>query len=147
MAQVTDIKFSEPLVSVKMITFNHRPYIEKAITSILSQQVDFGVELVIGEDCSTDGTREVVIDFQRRFPDHIRVITSDSNVGMRQNGARTRRACRGKYMGSCEGDDFWHDPNKLAEQVAFLEARPEYVMVTRIATGITLRRSDWSGTV
>jgi glycosyltransferase involved in cell wall biosynthesis len=129
MAQATDIKFSEPLVSAKMITFNHRAYIEKAIMSILSQQVDFGVELVIGEDCSTDGTREVVFDYQRRFPRHIRLVTSDSNVGMRPNGARTRKACRGKYIAFCEGDDFWHDPNKLAEQVAFLEARPEYVMV------------------
>jgi glycosyltransferase involved in cell wall biosynthesis len=112
-----------------MITYNHRPYIERAVKCVLDQETDFGVELVIGEDCSTDGTRELVFDLQSRHPERIRVVTSEHNVGGRMNIQRTERACRGKYMAYCEGDDCWHDPHKLAKQVAFLESHPDYVMV------------------
>jgi len=112
-----------------MITYNHRPYIEQAVKCVLDQETDFSVELVIGEDCSTDGTRELVFDLQRRHPEHIRVITSEHNVGAHKNLFRTETACRGKYIAYCEGDDYWNDPLKLAKQVAFLEARPDYSMV------------------
>lgn len=112
-----------------MITYNQRPYIEQAVQSILSQQAEFGVELVIGEDCSTDGTREMVLNLKRRWPHNLVVVTSDENVGAHENATRTMRACRGKYVAFCEGDDHWHDPTKLAKQVALLESRPDYVMV------------------
>jgi glycosyltransferase involved in cell wall biosynthesis len=75
---------TDPLVSVKMITYNHAPYIAKAIEGVLNQKVNFPIELVIGEDCSTDGTREIVSDYQKKYPDIIRVITSDKNVGMKK---------------------------------------------------------------
>jgi glycosyltransferase involved in cell wall biosynthesis len=112
-----------------MITYNHRPYIEQAVRGVLNQKVDFGVELVIGEDFSSDGTREKVFEFARQEPSRIRVITSESNVGMHANSRRTARACRGKYMAFCEGDDYWNDPLKLSKQVALLESDPGYVMV------------------
>jgi len=115
----------EPLVSVKMITYNHGPYIAQAIEGVLQQKVSFPIELVIGEDCSTDGTREIVFDYQKRHPDVIRVITSDRNVGARTNGRRTEKACRGKYVAYCEGDDYWHHPLKLQKQVDYMEAHPE----------------------
>jgi glycosyltransferase involved in cell wall biosynthesis len=118
-----------PLVSVHMITYNHAPYIAKAIEGILQQKTDFPIELVIGEDCSTDGTREIVFDFQRRYPDIVRVITSETNVGMMPNGLRTDRACRGRYVAYCEGDDYWPHPEKLRKQVAFLEAHSDYGLV------------------
>jgi glycosyltransferase involved in cell wall biosynthesis len=118
-----------PLVSVKMLTYNHAPYIAEAIEGLLRQQRDFPIELVIGEDCSSDGTREIVFDYQRRHPQIIRVITSDMNVGMIPNSLRTHRACRGKYVAYCEGDDFWHDPNKLQRQVAYLERHPNCGLV------------------
>src|ERR1017187_8839583 len=128
MSTAAKINTPAPLVSVAMITFNHRPYIERAVKCVLNQETDFNVELVIGEDCSTDGTRELVFDLQRRHPEIIRVVTSEHNVGA-QNILRTERACRGKYLAYCEGDDYWNDPSKLAKQVAFLESRPDYVMV------------------
>jgi glycosyltransferase involved in cell wall biosynthesis len=128
MSTAAKINTPAPLVSVAMITFNHRPYIERAVKCVLNQETDFNVELVIGEDCSTDGTRELVFDLQRRHPELIRIVTSEHNVGA-QNILRTERACRGKYLAYCEGDDFWSDPSKLAKQVAFLESRPDYVMV------------------
>jgi glycosyltransferase involved in cell wall biosynthesis len=129
MSVVTEIPFSQPLVSVVMLTYNHAPYIKQSIDSILQQQVEFGVELVIGEDCSTDGTAEYVQAVAKQYPAHVRLITSPTNVGARKNGERTARACRGQYIAYCEGDDYWNDMKKLARQVAFLADRPDYSMV------------------
>ncbi len=114
----------DPVVSVHMITYNHAPYIAEAIEGVLRQKTSFPFELVIGEDCSTDGTREIVFDYQKKFPEIIRVITSEKNVGSRKNGLRTAAACRGKYIAFCEGDDYWHNPFKLQKQVDFLEGHP-----------------------
>lgn len=119
----------KPLISVHMITYNHELYVAQAIESILNQQTDFKYELVIGEDCSTDNTRSVILGYQNKFPDIIKVITSDTNVGMHLNSIRTTKACQGKYMAYCEGDDYWHNPNKLQIQADYLEANPDYVMV------------------
>jgi glycosyltransferase involved in cell wall biosynthesis len=119
----------DPLVSANMMTYNHAPFIIEAIEGVLQQKTDFPFELVIGEDCSTDGTREIVIEYQKKYPDIIRVITSDENVGMKINGLRTMSACRGKYIAFCEGDDYWHHPYKLQKQVDYLESHPECGMV------------------
>jgi glycosyltransferase involved in cell wall biosynthesis len=119
----------EPLVSVKMITYNHAPFIAKAIEGVLQQKTTFPFELVIGEDCSTDGTREIVFEYQKKYPDIIRVITSDMNVGMKKNGYRTSKACRGKYIAYCEGDDYWHHPDKMEKQADYLESHTEYGLV------------------
>jgi glycosyltransferase involved in cell wall biosynthesis len=118
-----------PLVSVLLITYNHEPYIGQAIEGVLFQETDFSIELVIGEDCSTDRTREIVMKYQKKHSDIIRVITSDQNVGARKNGQRTLQACRGKYIAFCEGDDYWHDPNKLQIQYDYLEMHPECGLV------------------
>jgi glycosyltransferase involved in cell wall biosynthesis len=119
----------EPLVSVKMITYNHAPYIARAIEGVLQQNVAFPIELVIGEDCSTDGTREIVSEYQKKYPDIIRVITSETNVGMMRNGFRSEKACRGKYIAWCEGDDYWHSPEKIQKQVDYMESHPECGLV------------------
>jgi len=119
----------EPIVSVSMITYNHAPFVAQAIEGVLQQKVNFPIELVIGEDCSPDGTREIVLEHQRKSPDIIRVITSDKNVGARKNGYRTTKACRGKYIAFCEGDDYWHNPDKLQKQVDYMENNPECGLV------------------
>ena len=135
-----------PLVSVHMITYNHEPYIAQAIEGVLMQETAFPVELVVGEDCSTDRTREIVLDYQRRRPDFIRVLTTEHNVGMMGNSLRTAYACRGKYIAFCEGDDYWHRPRKLEKQVSVLESDPAVGLVDSgydlhfIDTG---RRSRW----
>jgi glycosyltransferase involved in cell wall biosynthesis len=117
------------VASVAMVTYNHAGYIRTAIESVLNQQTSFPFELVIGEDCSTDGTREIVFECQRLFPQQIRVITSDKNVGIAENLRRVEGECRGRYIAYCDGDDFWHLPEKLEKQVRFLEAHPEYILV------------------
>jgi glycosyltransferase involved in cell wall biosynthesis len=119
----------EPLISVNMITYNHAPYIAQAIEGVLQQKTNFPFELVIGEDCSTDGTREIVFDYQKKHLDIIRVIISEQNVGATRNLYRTEKACRGKYVAYCEGDDYWHRPDKLQKQVDYLENHPECGLV------------------
>lgn len=125
----SDALVREPVVSVEMITYNHEPYIAQAIEGVLQQEVDFPYELVISEDCSTDATHEIVLEYQKKYPDIIRVITSDKNVGASKNSIRNLKACRGKYIAYCEGDDYWHHPEKLQKQVNFLESNPDYGMV------------------
>ena len=119
------IPMKDPLVSVKMITYNHASYIAQSIECVLQQKANFPFELVIGEDCSTDGTREIVFKYQNKYPNIIRVITSDKNVGARINTIRTFKYCRGKYIAFCEGDDYWHNSHKLQKQVDYLESHPE----------------------
>lgn len=119
----------EPLVSVLMITYNHAQYIRKSIECVLAQRTRFPYELVIGEDFSKDGTRDIVFEYQRKYPNIIRVITSDRNVGLTENAKRTRKACRGKYIAFCEGDDYWHHPDKLQMQADLLERCPECGLV------------------
>lgn len=116
---------TQPLVSVKMVTYNHAPFIVQAIEGVLQQITTFPFELVIGEDCSTDGTRETVFEYQNKYPDIIRVVTSDENVGMKRNGLRVLKACRGKYLAFCEGDDYWQSPHKLQKQADYLDSHPE----------------------
>lgn len=114
-----------PLVSVALITYRHERYVAQAIESVLAQEADFAVELVIGEDCSPDGTRAIVEGYGRRHPDRIRLLLPDRNQGATANFAATIGACRGRYVALLEGDDHWTDPAKLARQVAHLEAHPE----------------------
>ena len=113
-----------PLVSVCMTAYNHAPYIGRAIEGVLSQRTTFAVELVLSDDCSTDGTGAICRDYAARYPDRIRLLTGDVNVGMRANYRRTIEACRGRYVAMCDGDDWWCDPLKLQRQVEALEADP-----------------------
>jgi len=112
-----------------MITYNHEAYIANSIECVLRQKTDFPFELVIGEDCSTDGTRRIAFDYQAKYPEIVRVVTSEQNVGIRANSRRTHAACRGKYLAYCEGDDFWQRQDKLQMQVSYLEAHPECGLV------------------
>ncbi|MGB4047490.1 MAG: glycosyltransferase [Kiritimatiellia bacterium] len=117
----------DPLVSVFMTTYNHGRFIAQALDGILMQEVDFSYEIVIGEDKSTDRTREIVCEYQRKHPAKIRLRLSRENLysqGLKP-GAAVLYACRGKYIAFCEGDDYWTDPKKLQKQVAALEAKPE----------------------
>jgi glycosyltransferase involved in cell wall biosynthesis len=120
---------NDPLVSIHMITYNHAPYIAEAIEGILHQKVNFPFELVIGEDCSTDGTREIAVTYKNKYPGIIKLITSDSNVGMKKNAYRTGKACNGKYIAFCEGDDYWQNTDKLQIQADYLENHPECGLV------------------
>jgi glycosyltransferase involved in cell wall biosynthesis len=119
----------EPMVSIGMATYNHEKYIAHAIESVLMQEVNFSYELVIAEDCSTDRTRAIVVEYQKKYPEVIRLILHDKNVGMQENSNCLRRACRGKYRANLEGDDYWLYPDKLQRQIDFLEKNPDFIAV------------------
>jgi len=118
----------KPLVSVWMITYNHENYIREAIDSILMQEVDFDYEIVIGEDCSTDGTREILLEYAEQYPEKFKLLLHDKNIGIVDNMLTTFKACSGKYVAMLEGDDAWGDTTKLQKQVDFLEENPKYVV-------------------
>jgi glycosyltransferase involved in cell wall biosynthesis len=122
---------SLPLVSVHMIVYNHEPYIKEAIESVLMQQTDFRVELVISNDHSTDNTNAVIRDFISKHPKTcaIKYFDQEKNLGMMPNFIFTLQQCTGKYIAMCEGDDYWTDPLKLQKQVDALEVKPGCSMV------------------
>lgn len=129
----------KPLVTVRTSTFQQGPYIKDCIEGVLKQKTDFAFEFIIGEDFSTDGTREIVLDYAKRYPDIIRVLTADYNVGAKANGRRCGRATRGNYMAICEGDDHWIDPLKLQKQIDFLRENPDCSLVF---TGAEIRKAN-----
>lgn len=113
-----------PLVSVCVTTYNHEPYLAKALEAILAQRCDFGVEIVLGEDCSSDNTLAICRNYAEKYPEQITLITSTENVGWRENYRRCVEAAAGRYIAFCDGDDYWCDENRLAEQVALMEQNP-----------------------
>jgi len=115
-------------VSVFLITYNHEKYIGTAIESIVSQNVNFDFELVIGEDYSKDKTRAICEQYAAKYPSIINLLPSDKNYGPMGNTIRTLYACTGTYIALCEGDDYWTDNNKLQKQADFLDANPDYSM-------------------
>jgi glycosyltransferase involved in cell wall biosynthesis len=99
-----------PLVSIILLTYNHRPYIEDAVAGILAQRVAFNYEILICEDCSTDGTREFVVDLQRQHPDRIRLFLSERNQNDNEVFTRAWRFYIGRYIAFIDGDDYWTEP-------------------------------------
>jgi len=115
-------------VSVCMITYGHESFITEAIEGVLRQRFAGKVELVISDDRSPDGTREICKKYQAEHPDRIRLLLPEKNIGVMPNFMQALQRCRGKYIALCEGDDYWTDPLKLQKQVDFLEANPDHVM-------------------
>ncbi len=120
---------TDPMVSICMAAYNHEGFIAKAIESVMMQETDFPIELVIGEDCSPDATREICERYAAKYPDRINLLPSETNYGMSKNGIRIMNNCRGKYIAILDGDDFWSDPHKLQMQVEFLENNPDYGLI------------------
>lgn len=118
-----------PLVSVYMITYNHEKFISKALDSVLMQKVNFEYEIVVGEDCSKDNTRKILLEYFEKYPDLFKLVLQKSNLGFVQNSFDTFINCRGKYIAVLEGDDYWTDELKLQNQVNFLEANPDFGLV------------------
>lgn len=116
----------QPLLSVCLITYNHAPYIRQAIEGVLMQQTTFPIELIIADDCSTDGTREILVEYGARHPKLIKLILQNKNIGAARNWLELVHSPKSKYTAYFEGDDCWIDPLKLQKQVDFLESNPEF---------------------
>ncbi|NBG66648.1 glycosyltransferase [Acidiluteibacter ferrifornacis] len=116
------------LVSACIITYNQEKYIKQCIDSVLKQNLDYNLEIVIGDDCSTDSTGQICLEYAQQNPELIRFQTRSKNLGVGKNWSETILACKGDYIALCEGDDFWIDPNKLQKQIDFLETQDNFVM-------------------
>ncbi|MDX1955217.1 MAG: glycosyltransferase [Chitinophagaceae bacterium] len=120
------------LVSVCLQTYQQAAFIRQAIDSVLAQETDFPFEILIGEDDSTDGTREICQEYAQRFPGRIRLFLRHEQEKIYINGVKTGRfnflsnlqAARGKYIALLDGDDYWPDTRKLQKQVDALEKDP-----------------------
>ena len=118
-----------PLASIVVTTYNQERSLPVTLDSLLAQKTAFPFEIVVGEDCSKDGTRSVLAEYARRYPEVIRPVYNEHNLGILGNYVSTLRQCRGKYISGCAGDDSWNDPEKLQLQVDIMER---------------IRRSAWS---
>lgn len=116
---------ARPRVSIALITYQQERTIAQAIDSVLAQATSFDIELVIGEDASTDRTREIVVDYATRFPSRVRLVLQEANRGLLRNFIDTFTSCRGDYVALLDGDDYWLNRDKLERQVAFLDSHPE----------------------
>ena len=120
-----------PLVSICCLTFNHEAFIRECLDGFLMQQTSFGVEILIHDDASTDNTADIIREYEAKYPD--RIFPLYENENKYSHGYKGRMdivfnyaRARGKYIASCEGDDYWTDPLKLQKQVNFMEEHPEY---------------------
>ena len=120
-----DATGTRPLVSVVTIAYNVAPFIRAAIDSALMQRVDFDFEVVIGEDCSTDGTREIVREYATEHPHRVRALLNERNLGMNRNFVATLQQARGEFVALLDGDDYWTTVDKLQRQVDFLRSHPQ----------------------
>jgi glycosyltransferase involved in cell wall biosynthesis len=118
-----------PLVTVSMTTFNHEKYIRQALESVLMQQVNFQFEILIKEDCSTDETRNILLEYQQKHPHIFRLWLTNENLYSKGVKVGLVKHCRGKYIARLEGDDYWTDHQKLQKQVDYLDAHPDVSMV------------------
>lgn len=120
---------NDPMVTVLFITYNHARFVRKALESILMQQTTFSYKIIIGDDRSTDGTREIIKEIAMLHPDKIILSNPDKNIGPAKNFIQLLTACQNsnaRYIAYLEGDDYWTDAAKLQKQVDFLEANPDF---------------------
>jgi len=119
--------YNFPVVSICCITFNHVKYIRSCLDGFVMQKTTFPFEVLIHDDASTDGTQDIIREYQQKFPEIIKPIYQKENLyskNMDVNSFNFERV-RGKYVALCEGDDYWTDEDKLQIQVDFMESHPE----------------------
>lgn len=140
------MKSSDIIVSICSLTYNHALYIRECLDGILMQQCDFKFEILIHDDASTDGTQEIIKEYQKNYPGIIKPIFRKKNLysqGKRGFYARFLYPnARGKYIALCEGDDYWTDPLKLQKQVDFLDANKNYILVSTGVINIESERNS-----
>ena len=133
---------SEPVVSICVQTYNQGDYIDQCLKSIYAQQVDFAVEILIGDDGSNDNTTAICLEYQRKYPEITRLFIHDRNDNIYIDGRPSDRRnvlynlhhARGKYLAFCEGDDYWTDDYKIQKQVDHLESHEAHLMCCLLYT-------------
>lgn len=113
------------MVNIPMCVYNHGRFIGQTIESVLNQKTNFRYRLLIGEDCSTDNSREIIRKYLPGNEDKITAFFREKNVGAAENSRLLFKECTAKYIAFLDGDDYWTDPEKLQRQIDFLEANPD----------------------
>ena len=111
-------------VSVAVITYNQEKTISQTLDSILRQSGSFELEVVIGEDCSTDGTWQICREYEERYPDKVKLLPNTHNLGIMGNFARTYCSCSGDFLSVIAGDDYYCDDHALEKQMQYLVQHP-----------------------
>ena len=122
-------KVKDTLVSIRCITYNHEHYISQALDGFLMQETTFPFEIVIHDDASTDGTTDIIKEYENKFPEIVKPIYETENQYSKKDNTMELLILphlKGKYTAFCEGDDFWTNKKKLQMQVDFLENNPDY---------------------
>lgn len=114
-------------VSIAFLTYNHADFVRETLDSVMAQQINCEYEVVIGDDCSTDGTQEILLEYSKKF-DKISLILHETNVGVHQNETDIINKCSGKYVAFIEGDDYWSDPLKIQKQIDVMEKDENFYM-------------------
>lgn len=119
------------MVSIICNTYNHEKYIRDALNGFVMQETSFPYEVLIHDDASTDGTADIIREYEKKYPAIIKPIYEIENQYSKRLGIvgrlQRQRATR-KYVAMCEGDDYWTDPHKLQKQFDFMENNPEYTL-------------------
>lgn len=122
---------SQLLVSVQCLVFNHVFYLRECLNGFIMQKCDFKFEVIVHDDASTDNSAEIIQEYAEKYPDIIKPIYETENqytqIGFGGIAKILYNQCKGKYIASCEGDDYWTDPYKLQKQVDYMEKHPECV--------------------
>lgn len=129
-------------LSVGIITYNQQDSIAQTLDSILCQKGDFELEVVVGEDCSTDNTWAICQEYASRYPEKVVLLENTHNLGIMANFARVVNACTGEYVGICAGDDYWCDEHKLQKQLDYFVAHPECGVCTTGGYRYLVRRDE-----
>lgn len=123
----------ENIISVIITTYNQESTIARTLDSVLAQRCQWPIEIVLGEDCSTDRTRDICRQYAEKHADIIRLFQNERNKGVIDNYFDCLLQCKGKYIADCAGDDFWTDEHKLQKQLEVMEAHPE----------VTIAHTEW----
>ena len=118
---------SNYVLSICVRSYNQKDYLRQSIESILRQQVTFEYEILISDDCSTDGTIEMLREYKKKYPEKIRIILGKTNIGGPENFRRVIEASNSRYVAFMDGDDYWIDDFKLQKQYNFMISHPNYV--------------------
>ncbi|MCM1518458.1 MAG: glycosyltransferase [Pseudoflavonifractor sp.] len=122
---------NKPLVAIWSLAYNHEPYIRDCLNGFVMQQTNFPFIAIVHDDCSTDGTTQIISEYAEKYPNIIKPIYEKENQWEKSDGSLDRIAHKAlfesgaKYIALCEGDDYWTDPHKLQKQVAYMLEHPD----------------------
>ena len=115
-------------LSIVVLVYNQKDYISRTIDSIINQQSNYDFEVIIGDDCSTDGTKDIILEYAKKYPNIIKPVIRNTNLGLIRNYFSTIAECKGEYIMQCAGDDYWL-PGKINKQISYMDNNPDVSMV------------------